>query len=422
MGDNIVEIKDISYSYQRHLVLKEVNIDFPKGKFISILGPNGSGKTTLLKNISGALRPDYGTINIDKRNLNEYSKKELAKKVAFVPQNTSINFDFSVYDMVLMGRTPYIERLQNEKIEDLKIAKKAMEQTSTWQLKDRFATQLSGGEMQRVVAARAIAQQPEIILLDEPTSHLDVYYQLDLLELMHGFKERRNLTVIAVLHDINLAAQFSDLIVLIKEGEIVGMGPAAEIVTEKNIKQVYGIDCFVSLNPITKSPYVLPYGKSTNNSRNKSHTRFHIICGGGSGSNLMEKLYDAGYPLSAGVLNIGDTDWNTGKILGIDIAEELPFSPISSLSFRDNLKLIHQSDVVVLSDLYFGEGNVKNIEILFDDSLKDVHILALYDKISDKDYTGNKVTALYDKLKQRKNVLFFTDEAHLISFIKDKYN
>jgi iron complex transport system ATP-binding protein len=254
-----LEVRNLDFYYNGVQILNQININADNGDFIGIIGANGSGKTTLLKVISRVLKPKVGCVFVNGKNINEMKSREIAKNIGVVPQNISINFDFSVEDIVLMGRTPYVKN--QETIEDIAIAREAMRQTNTYHLKDRIITEISGGELQRVIIARALAQKPGIILLDEPTSHLDLKYQIEILELLKGLSKK--LIVIAVIHDLNLAAHYCDKIILLKKGEILSNGTPQEVLTHNNIKHAFDIPVEIITNPLTNSLFVLPILEKT---------------------------------------------------------------------------------------------------------------------------------------------------------------
>lgn len=263
-----IQVQNLAYSYDDKDILKNLNIDFEENKFYSIIGPNGSGKTTFIKNLSKILEPKKNSILIEDKDIVSYKNKELAKKVSTVPQNTILDFDFSALDIVLMGRSPYISRFQSEKDKDIEIVKNSMEMTNTWHLREKNISSLSGGEQQRVLIARAIAQDTNIILLDEPISHLDLYHQVELLDTIKFLN--RNITVIAILHDLNLAAQYSDYILLMNKGKIIAKGTPEEVVTKRNIKEAYNIDVHLLKNPSNGRPYIIPVSRSSKCLENKN--------------------------------------------------------------------------------------------------------------------------------------------------------
>lgn len=240
--DYILEAHDLYYSYSDKPVLKGLSLVIQRHHMAGILGPNGSGKTTLLRNISAALKPQSGQVLLDQRDIFSLRRRELARKVAYVPQNAAVDFEFSAFDIAMMGRIPYMKRFQAQRPEDVIAVKRAMEMTGTWALKDRRISELSGGEVQRVMIARALAQQPEILMLDEPTAHLDLQFQMEILELLRQLVDREGLTVITILHDINLAMQFCDKVLFLQDGSVIADGRPQDVITEQLIREVYHVN------------------------------------------------------------------------------------------------------------------------------------------------------------------------------------
>lgn len=256
--EKIISINNLHFKYNKKNILNDIDVDIYKGTFLSIIGPNGSGKTTFLKNIVNILSPSKGSIDIYNKNIKTFKYKELAKKLAVVHQNTNISFNFSVKDIVMMGRFPYLNRFQSESKADYDIVEKAMKDTGIYELKDRKAENISGGEMQRVMIARALVQEPEILILDEPTSSLDLKYQVGILDICKRLNKGKNLTVVCILHDINLASRYSDSIILLKNGEIHSIDTPDKVVTSKNIKEVYDIDVDIKKIDNTNIPFIVP--------------------------------------------------------------------------------------------------------------------------------------------------------------------
>ena len=356
-----LNINNIDFSYHSSKVLNEVTFKAESKEFIGIMGPNGSGKTTLLKCISNVLNPQVGTILLDGRDIHKLSRKEVAKNIGVVPQSSNIDFTFTVSELVLMGRNPHTERFQNETELDFKIAENAMKLTRTQHLSNRTFEELSGGERQRVIIARALAQEPKILLLDEATVHLDISSKFEILNLIKGISKEKNIVVIAVFHDLNLAAQYSNKLILLDKGKIVSIGSPDEVLTPENIQKTYHIDAIVKRHPLTNTPYVTPYIFDKQNENKKSQS-IHIICGGGSGSDIMSLLLDKGFKVTTGVLNVLDSDYETAKNLKIQVIAEIPFSQITEDSHKENIRLIKKSDYVVLTDFQIGPGNLKNLE------------------------------------------------------------
>jgi len=253
-----VRVDNLSFSYGDRKVLNDICAGFKPGTVCGLLGPNGSGKTTLLKNIAAILKPEKNAVYINCRDITKMTPVEIAKEMALVPQNTHIDFDFTVEDIVMMGRTPHIKGFSNETEEDREIVRWALETARVSHLKDRNIKSISGGELQRVIIARALAQKTQIILLDEPVSQLDIHHQLSIMETVTKLCHEQKLTVVTVLHDLNLAAEYCDTIYLLKEGRIVCGGSPKEVLTYQVIEEVYDIVCLVYENPVSKKPHVIP--------------------------------------------------------------------------------------------------------------------------------------------------------------------
>ena len=229
---------DIKMEIGNNEILKGVSIDSKNREFIGIIGPNGSGKSTLLKCIYRILNPNNGCIMLGEEDISKMSVKESAKKLAVVAQHNYYNFDFSVGEVVLMGRSPHKKSLEPDNSEDYDIVNESLEKVGMLGFKNRSFSTLSGGEQQRVILARALAQQTPCLILDEPTNHLDIKYQLSLLNIVKSL----NLTIISAIHDLNIASMYCDRLFVMKNGRIVGMGTPQEVLTKEFIKEIYDID------------------------------------------------------------------------------------------------------------------------------------------------------------------------------------
>lgn len=234
----MIALQHIQVSFGNRRILDDINVGIAEGRITAVMGPNGCGKTTLLRCIGGLLEPHSGQVLIDDKPVQDYSARALAQKMAFVRQHAQTDFDFSAFETVLMGRNPYQKRLQNESQADWDIVEQCMRQTNTWHLRFSKPDQMSGGELQRVMIARALAQQTPVLLLDEPVSSLDIAHQL---EIMHLLREAREKTILIVIHDLNLALQFCDDLLLFHEGRLLYHGPVADGLTPENIRTVYGV-------------------------------------------------------------------------------------------------------------------------------------------------------------------------------------
>lgn len=257
-------MKDISFSYLNGFCLRQVSLTVEKGEMVALLGPNGSGKTTLIKLAAGVLNPERGEVLLGEARLKKLSRKEIARRVAVVPQYFNIPFAFTVAEVVMLGRTPFIKTLSRESENDHSIARRAMELTGIEQFSKRTFNELSGGERQKSILAMALAQQPKLILLDEPTAHLDINHQVEILELVKGLNREQGVTVLGAMHDLNLAALYFDRLVLLKEGAIFAQGSPAAVLTEKIIYDVFGTAVHIQQHPSAEVPHIVILPKENN--------------------------------------------------------------------------------------------------------------------------------------------------------------
>ena len=259
----VLNLETVGFRYSHTWVLSDVSFRAHEGELIGIIGPNGSGKTTLLKVVNGLLAPQQGRVCINGIDGRKMKKNALARMMAVVPQNSPMIFPFSVEEIVLMGRYPYLKNFQFEGKADIQIAHKAMELTDILALKARNINELSGGERQMVMIARALAQQPRIMLLDEPAAFLDIRHQITFFDLILDLTRRQAMTVIAVTHDINLASLYCDKIVLLNAGSIHTMGSPCEVISEAFIEEVYQTRVSVTTHAVAGVPQVMLTGSAS---------------------------------------------------------------------------------------------------------------------------------------------------------------
>jgi iron complex transport system ATP-binding protein len=252
----MIEVHSVSFRYHEDWVLQDVSFRVEKGEFVGVIGPNGSGKTTLLKTLYRLLSPQKGEILFELAPLREMSRNDIAKRIAVVSQETQLLFPFSVLETVLMGRSPYLGHLMFESEKDLEIAKRAMEWTNLLPFSERSMDELSGGERKRVFIARALAQEPEVILLDEPTANLDIHHQMDFLDLILTLNREKGLTIVMASHDMNIASEFCDRLILFQKGKIYKIGAPEEVITKENIESVYGCKVWIDQNPVSGMPRI----------------------------------------------------------------------------------------------------------------------------------------------------------------------
>ena len=258
----IIRVEGVSTRYGTTRVLNDIHLEIEKGDFVGIVGPNGSGKTTLLNNLGRLVPYQAGTIRLHDRDLLQYRNKEAAQMMSAVTQNHPEDIEFRVWDVVMMGRTPHWHFFAKETESDRKIAAEAIQLAGIEHLKDRKVSELSGGERQRVFIAQAIAQEPSVMLLDEPTSHLDIRYQISIMDSLDRLNREQAVTIIAVLHDLNLAAQYCHKMIMLKDGMIIVAGTPQEVLRVDLIEDVYQCKVAVTEHPLTGTPYVVLYSRA----------------------------------------------------------------------------------------------------------------------------------------------------------------
>jgi iron complex transport system ATP-binding protein len=254
----ILDINSISLSLRNKFILRDVSFSVSAGEFFVIIGPNGAGKTSLLKVLSGLLKAQKGSVAIKDKNILHYRRRNLSKIMAIVPQHIEVGFPFTVAETVIMGRTPHLGLLGMEGKYDFSVSEDAMKFTGVAHLADRKLFQLSGGELQRAIIARAICQEPEIILLDEPTTALDPAHQLKIMDLMEKFRRENGTTIIMVSHDLNLASMYGDRLLLLKNGRVAKTGTPGAVLQKKTLEESYGCRMHVDESPLGQVVRVTP--------------------------------------------------------------------------------------------------------------------------------------------------------------------
>ncbi|MDZ7838949.1 MAG: ABC transporter ATP-binding protein [Actinomycetota bacterium] len=409
----MLSVENLDFAYNGHPVLKDMNFEVSEHSFISILGPNGSGKSTIINIISAVLKNYGGSIHIAGHNLARLSPRQAARLVAVVPQSTNPGFNFTVRQMIAMGRYPYMGRLESFKQEDNRRVEDIIDKVQIGGLAHRKYNELSGGEKQRVIIAQALVQDTPLLLLDEPTSHLDINFQIELMEQIKRLNTQDGKTIIGIFHDLNLAIQYSDKVMFLKEGSIFDYGPVAEVITEENIERVFGSEVYVAKNPFTGKLYINPtFNLTPPEKRKVKDVRVHVIAGGGAASPVMSLLYSHGYIVSCGVVNNLDTDLSTAQRMGIPFVSDAPFSPISVEAQNRNLKFIRGSDFIILPALQFGHGNFSNLVSARQAQQMGKKVMVLgKEDISSRDYTGGKATKIYNQIiKEGAEVLATEDQ------------
>lgn len=403
VGENsaLLSVHGITVAYAVQPILRGVSFDVQRGDLVVVLGPNGAGKTTLLRTIAKAVSPKLGTVLLDGRDISTIPTRKLMRTVSVVPQFEGSVFSFTVQDIVAMGRTPHVPHFAPLSQRDWQIVREAMEATEVWELRDRLFTELSGGEQRRVLIAKALAQEPQLLLLDEPTANLDLHYQLEVVELIQRLNKEKGITVLAVLHDLNLAAMLGQRFILMRQGQIYAMGDADEVLTTQNIQQVYGVPVIITRHPLNGKPIIL---LSERRILASLGVKVHVVCGGGTGSEVMAMLVASGCQVTAGALNRGDSDFETAQLLGVQVAEEQPFMPISEEAFEKTKQMIADAEAVILTDVPFGWGNIVNLKAILE-AANGLVVVFNPETISERDFVNGEASALLQRIFETKRVV-----------------
>jgi iron complex transport system ATP-binding protein len=395
----IIRAEDVWAGYGSLPVLKGIRLSISRGEFVGLLGPNGSGKSTLLRVLSGVLKPQKGQVWLGGQPLSHLRAQEIARKLAFVPQREDVAFGFTAWEVVLLGRAPYIGWWGKERQEDIQAARRAMERTDSLFLAERTFGALSGGERQRVVLARGLAQETSLLFLDEPLTHLDVAHQVGTLSLLRQLNREAGLTVLAALHDINLASEFCDRLMVLRQGQLVADGTPSEVITPSLLARVFGLDAWVRINPATGRPHVLPRTLQHVEGRAGNGRRVHVVCGGGTGGAWIGTLARAGWHVSVGVLHLLDSDEEIAQELGAEVITEAPFTPISGESLALLRDALAKAEAIVVAPVAFGHGNLANLQAVEEAQREGKRVLLADCNWQERDFTGGQATDVIERLK-----------------------
>jgi len=358
-----------------------------------------------------------GTVQLDGKDSTTLSHRDVALQIAFVPQSEPTVFEFSVKEIVLMGRHPHLHGLSGERKDDFEAAARAMAAMDILELADRPVTSLSGGEHRRVLIARALAQQAPCLLLDEPTAHLDITHQVEILALARRMADNEGTAVLAALHDLNLAADYCDRLILIAGGRVIAQGSPEEVLTTELLERAYGSPLEVRQNPVSGRPMVFPIAVDSNVIANRA--RVHVICGGATGGSLLSGLLRLGFSVTTGVLNQLDSDQRAAEALGIEHVTESPFSPIGSSAHKACTALIAKAELVVITELPVGHGNLANLEMAREAQAAGKKILLIESgPFSARDFTDGEVAQGYwDALRENGAILATDSSAALAQIV-----
>jgi iron complex transport system ATP-binding protein len=340
---SLLDVRDLSVSYGDLAVLAGVSLSVERGEFVGLVGPNGAGKTTLLNVLNGMVEPDAGTVQVDGDPVTALSARATGRRVATVPQDTTVAFEFSVEDIVAMGRTPYHGLLARD-TDGTAAVDHALARTETDQFRERAVGSLSGGERQRVVLARALAQGTPALLLDEPTASLDVNHQVRTLGLVRELTRDAGKGALAAIHDLDLAARFCDRIAVLADGQVLAVGSPAAVLTEETLETAFDTAAAVLPDPVTGTPTVTPLP-----ARGDLALRVHVVGSGRAAARAIAALDESGATLTAGPLLDGDLAAVTAGERGVETVTAQPFASIPAESERRALEALGGAEVAVLA-------------------------------------------------------------------------
>jgi len=398
MTQEIITVRNTSIVLGEKKILENITCSISAGEFVGIIGPNGAGKSTLLLALRGFVPLAAGEVQLGGRPITTLSDKELARHVAYMQQEVNVGFGYTALEVVLTGRYPYLKWWQHEQAEDKAIAHQYMEFTGVEALADKPVHLMSGGEKQRVLLAKVLAQETPLIFLDEPTASLDLVYQEEIFRYCQLISKQGK-TILIVAHDLKLAAKFCSRLLLLAENKMIADGPPEKVITKENLQAAYGLHAAVFMNKVTGNLDIHTYAADDDNP-NKD-TKVHIICGGGSGERIIRLLYERGYRLTLGVIQPGDADANVAEAFHLPCLLGQPFSSIDEPSAQENRRKISAADWVVLSDLTFGEQNIDNLQAAF---MAKKLIVIEDTPIEKRDFLNGQASDLYAKLVEMPQV------------------
>jgi iron complex transport system ATP-binding protein len=398
----LIEVGHLSVRYGARLALQDVSLEIRPGEFVALAGPNGAGKTTFVRAVLGLVPVSEGEVRVRGTPLSGLSYRDRARAMAWLPQEEQPQDNVPILDYVLFGRYAHIPPFYSEDSADFARAEEALRSVDLWDRRDSGIWEVSGGERQRVLLARALAQDAPILLLDEPTSHLDVAHQLEMLDRMERWRREAGRAVVAAMHDLNLAARYADRIVVLSHGRRVEDGRPEAVLSTPLLRTVWGIDAELRRDASTGLPYLIPTLSSRLGERPAPSSRLrgpvHVVGGGGAASASLRALVEDGFVVTTGVLALFDTDSDTARELEVPTVLEVPFVELSEKARAENRALLAASAAIVVAPFAVGASNLGNLE--------DVRAIAgsrptfLLDAASmeRRDFTGGRAVALRDEL------------------------
>lgn len=375
---NIIKTQNLAVGYGKQVVVDGVDIEGLKGQVICLLGPNGSGKTTILRTISGLLAQVDGTVHINGQDLSNLKEKDLAKKLAIVLTERLSPGLLTVFEIASMGRFPHTGFFGRLSEEDVVKTKEALKLVNADYLSERYFNELSDGEKQKVLLARALVQEPELIVLDEPTSHLDVRHRIEVISILKKLSKEKGITVVLSLHDVDLALKICEFALLVKNGAILDYGRPENIIKEDTVKNLYDIHC-AEYNELLGSIEL----------QNNVHPSVFVIGGGGTGTRVYRMLVKHGYGMFSGIIHENDVDFHIGKSIGAIMIGEKAFESISMETISTAEEKMWESKQIIDTGYPVGLLNERNVDLTIKAIENGKKVLSLRDKKESKNLYGN---------------------------------
>jgi len=384
---------DATVGYAGTTIVAHASLDVRPGEVVGLVGPNGAGKSTLLRAVTGDAELLGGELLLAGSDSAALSSIERARLVGVVPQQVTSAFSVEAREFVTMGRHPHLSRFAIPGAHDAEVVERAMSLTDTLHLAEKYTDELSGGDLQRLALAQALAQEPRLLLLDEPTSHLDLNHRLQVLDLVRDLAREQGLGVLAVFHDLDLAARYSDRIAVVAGGTIATAETPARAITTATVREVFGVRAVVGIDPVTGTVSVTPVLRDGAVAP-VARGRVLVIGGSGCGSQLMRRLVLAGWDVTAGALNAGDADQVLAEALGVEYARIPPFAPMDADAVRRVALLADAADAIAVSDVPFGHGNADNLRIAAEHAESGTPTVLL-GEVEGRDYTDGVAAGLW---------------------------
>lgn len=371
----MLRTNNLSVGYDKKVVVSDINIEVKNGEILCLLGSNGAGKTTILRSLSKLITPIKGEIYLNDVDIKHISRKTLSKKMALVLTNRLLGDLMTVQDVVNMGRYPYTGFFGNLSKKDLMMVDDSLESVNAIHLKKRYFDELSDGEKQKVLVARALVQEPEIIILDEPTTHLDIKHRLELMNILKKLSKEKSISVILSLHEIDIALKSCDKVALVKNNKVIAYGQPEDMVDENMINSLYELDD-KNFNSLLGAVEI----------SNKSKNEVFIIGGGGKATPIYRAFTKRGIGIYSGVIHENDIDYEIGRTMGIKLFTEKPFESISDESFDLAIRNLNNSKIIIDTGFSVGEANKRNIDIIKEALKLDKKVYSFRTKIEGNKY------------------------------------